>query len=451
MANIFVSYVHTDREIVNRVYRKLQQGGFDLWMDRWNLRGGDQWTTEIVEAISECSIFLLFMSANSMASDSVQREVHIAYEEKKKIVILRLDETEIPIELKYQLARIHWIEMKTSNYMASLKSALEDKSPSLPFAPSIILPTIPTTPKRLHILFVDDNTSTKEFRKIILNKPEEFEIVGEITPNHLLLIMENFSPGEGFTPPEMIIAKTSFINAGLIGKIRIKSLWGMQPKIIIIADNEEQVRQAFKQGADWAVTRPFKEQDLINWLRSLSDDVKRLCFEYRNHFSKIRAAASQNNIYNDLVGSTLQLLFHPDLVNPENVRMTSSPSLSSRLIFRNQAREHEFWIDAYDAYKSKYITIDVYNKTLEPSNLETLGKYLSESHGLIGLIVGRQTKPEILRPVSIALLKNEKKVVIPLDDSQLQAMLEYKAGGINPVCLLQDRYQWLIAAAGGEL
>ena len=92
--------------------------------------------------------------------------------------------------------------------------------------------------------------------------------------------------------------------------------------------------------------------------------------------------------------------------------------------------------------------VDIYNKIPGPEALNELGKYLSEAHGYMGLIITRNFHFKDLHDVSIALFENEKKVILLLDDSDLQAMLEYKAGGVNPVFELEHLYQQLIADAG---
>ena len=74
-------------------------------------RAGDSWPEEITNAIlKRPEKFLLFISAASMGSDNIRREVQIAYENNKKIIILKLEDVEIPISLKYQLAGIQWTE-----------------------------------------------------------------------------------------------------------------------------------------------------------------------------------------------------------------------------------------------------------------------------------------------------------------------------------------------------
>ena len=136
MAGIFVSYARKDIKQVRRILREIHALGFDYWMDTRNIQSGDIWPEEITNAILDCKKFLLFMSAASMASDNVQREIQIAYENKKKIIILRLENVEIPKSLKYQLARIQWTEYSAPDWKTRIAIALRSRSkPAAPKKP----------------------------------------------------------------------------------------------------------------------------------------------------------------------------------------------------------------------------------------------------------------------------------------------------------------------------
>ena len=128
MTKIFVSYARDDAKIVKRILRELNEFGFDFWMDTRNLQSGDSWPEEITDAILDSSKFLLFMSAASMASDNIKRETQIAYENKKRIIILRLDETKIPKSLNYQLAAIQWTDYSSTTWKTRIAMALRGRS-----------------------------------------------------------------------------------------------------------------------------------------------------------------------------------------------------------------------------------------------------------------------------------------------------------------------------------
>jgi tetratricopeptide (TPR) repeat protein len=94
---IFISYSHKDEpehprgEEVQwlsfvRTYLQpaVKHGVFDLWVDQ-NMPGGTDWDPEIEEKLSACNIFILLVSANSMASDYiVDKEITIIRERQAK-------------------------------------------------------------------------------------------------------------------------------------------------------------------------------------------------------------------------------------------------------------------------------------------------------------------------------------------------------------------------------
>jgi TIR domain-containing protein len=94
---IFISYAHADEpekpsdgeiQWLSFVRRFLQpavkDGIFDLWVDR-HMMGGADWDPEIKQKLCACDIFILLVSANSMASDYiVDKEIAIIRERQAK-------------------------------------------------------------------------------------------------------------------------------------------------------------------------------------------------------------------------------------------------------------------------------------------------------------------------------------------------------------------------------
>ena len=54
---------------------ELERRGVNVWIDRESIEGGDSWRAAILEAIRECSAFLLIISPNSTGSKNVSREL----------------------------------------------------------------------------------------------------------------------------------------------------------------------------------------------------------------------------------------------------------------------------------------------------------------------------------------------------------------------------------------
>src|ERR1700722_13410864 len=94
---IFISYSHKDEpehprgEEVQwlsfvRTYLQpaVKHGVFDLWVDQ-NMPGGTDWDPEIEKKLRACDVFILLVSANSMASDYIiDKEIAIIREPQAK-------------------------------------------------------------------------------------------------------------------------------------------------------------------------------------------------------------------------------------------------------------------------------------------------------------------------------------------------------------------------------
>jgi hypothetical protein len=124
MSDIFVSYARKDIDRVNQIMEDLHQSGFDYWMDRDDIRTGADWREAITAAISGCKIFLLFMSIASMDSDNVQREVRIAHKFRKPIIILRLENVDLPNTMLYMLEGIQWTEFSDPDWQRKITQEL---------------------------------------------------------------------------------------------------------------------------------------------------------------------------------------------------------------------------------------------------------------------------------------------------------------------------------------
>jgi hypothetical protein len=110
MKHVFVSYSRTDDEGVSHIVARLEQDGFNVWVDREEIKAGELWHEAIVQAIDNAYAFVLMISPDAVASDNVRKEVDLAEGAKKELVPVLLAPVDLPDNLRYQLARIEWIE-----------------------------------------------------------------------------------------------------------------------------------------------------------------------------------------------------------------------------------------------------------------------------------------------------------------------------------------------------
>ena len=97
MDNIFLSYSHYTNKNIVELFNKQLEKNFTVWRDTKGIYGGDIWPTMIDTALNECSLLLLLLDTNSMSESSFcRKEILMAQQLKKPIVIAKLEEMRIP-------------------------------------------------------------------------------------------------------------------------------------------------------------------------------------------------------------------------------------------------------------------------------------------------------------------------------------------------------------------
>lgn len=224
MAKVFVSYSRKDSRKVKHILGVLKNHGFEFWQDINSIGNGKYWPEEIARGIINCSRFLLLMSASSISSDNVRDEVQIAYEKKKKKVILRLDDSKLPLKLTTQLIGIQRTDYSSENWEAEIVSALGGEikhfrtpTPSIerkaPTKPSRSLPKKTPLPQvvitELERSFSANGTYHEDQCDAAISKLEDLRIiVGSHWINPVLVYND-------FVPRQYVLDKIDFIK-GLI-------------------------------------------------------------------------------------------------------------------------------------------------------------------------------------------------------------------------------------------
>ena len=124
MTKLFISYAQLDNDIVLDISGQLQVAGYEVWIDKFGIQGGELWVSALVKGISDCEIFLLFISSKSILSDYVRRELDIAFSEKRKIIPIKLEPVDIPQGWRYQLAGLQYINYQNPDWKSKLLQAL---------------------------------------------------------------------------------------------------------------------------------------------------------------------------------------------------------------------------------------------------------------------------------------------------------------------------------------
>jgi len=104
MADIFISYSSYDRTKAEQLVSQLETAGYSVWIDQHGIGGALNWSAEIVGAFSGVTTVAFLLSAHSLSSENVAREIHLASEKKKNILPIILEDTPLPRIFEYPLA-----------------------------------------------------------------------------------------------------------------------------------------------------------------------------------------------------------------------------------------------------------------------------------------------------------------------------------------------------------
>ncbi len=132
-SDVFVSYASGDAAVAKSIVGNLEQHGFKCWMAPRDVKPGAPYAAAIVQGISEANALVLVLSASSVQSDHVAREVERAASKHKPIYAFRIDAAPLNAELEYFLSKSQWIDVPALGMpaaLAKLKEAVGKESPS---------------------------------------------------------------------------------------------------------------------------------------------------------------------------------------------------------------------------------------------------------------------------------------------------------------------------------
>ena len=111
---VFISYSSKDVEVVRRSCAELKRNSIEYWVAFENECFGEQYATTIIKQISECKVFLIFVSSNSNLSSHVINEINSAVMRDKLILPVLLDDVKLSPPMEYYLASNHYLNYSSS-------------------------------------------------------------------------------------------------------------------------------------------------------------------------------------------------------------------------------------------------------------------------------------------------------------------------------------------------
>lgn len=100
---VFVSYAHKDKYRVLPAIEAMQKAGYNVWYDE-GIEAGTEWPAYIADRLKGASLVFAFVSKNSVQSENCAEEIYYARANKKKMLIIYLEEVTLPSGLEMRLS-----------------------------------------------------------------------------------------------------------------------------------------------------------------------------------------------------------------------------------------------------------------------------------------------------------------------------------------------------------
>ena len=144
--SIFLCHASDDKPSVRELYEKLQNDGFDPWLDEEDILPGQDWEHEISRAVRDSDVVLACLSDHSVGKTGyVQKEIKIALDVADQqpeggiyIIPVKLEECDVPDRLNTW----HWVNLEDASGYQRLLAALMRRADDLGISvPSSVNPT----------------------------------------------------------------------------------------------------------------------------------------------------------------------------------------------------------------------------------------------------------------------------------------------------------------------
>ena len=144
-SRVFVSYASQDARVAADLVAALERHGVVCWIAPRDVKAGAVYADAIVRAISDAEALVLVLSANSVVSAHVGKEVERASSKRHPLIALRIDDAPLSPALEYFLGESHWVDARAGGMDAALTKLIAAIREPERNAPGIIPPRTPAT------------------------------------------------------------------------------------------------------------------------------------------------------------------------------------------------------------------------------------------------------------------------------------------------------------------
>ena len=131
---VFISHASTDAKLAKRVAHVLREAGFKVWDDT-QILPGDNWGTQLAEALQESEAMVVLLTPNSLHSPNLSHELGYALGNEgykgRVIPVLTASPEQLPKEdIPWILHKFHMIHLqdqgKDEEGLRSIAQALQE-------------------------------------------------------------------------------------------------------------------------------------------------------------------------------------------------------------------------------------------------------------------------------------------------------------------------------------
>lgn len=160
--DIFISHSSHDKPTADIICAALEAQQTHCWIASRDITPGQDWSDAIIDAITDCRVFLLILSNASNHSEQVKREVQNSVTETKPILPLRIEDVVLSKHMRYFIGTPHWLDSlpapiekhlpKITETVKGLLASLDDPlllglpAPAIPAAVPSVVPTASIPP-----------------------------------------------------------------------------------------------------------------------------------------------------------------------------------------------------------------------------------------------------------------------------------------------------------------
>lgn len=171
---VFISYASKEADSANLVYSYLEGNGINCWISSRNIQGGESFASQIVDAIHECSAFVMIASEASNYSVHVSNELSLALSERKKIIPFRIQSFTLSKNNTYFLQQAQWIDA-FDDMNSALKNLLESVRTAMPEQEKTVAPKVqPVVAPSVDETEIIPDLSRDEIVNILLERIEKY-------------------------------------------------------------------------------------------------------------------------------------------------------------------------------------------------------------------------------------------------------------------------------------